>query len=221
MKTKVQTRKVYKINKSLAKKVIKGFFILFIVMILLIIGIPLAKKCYLSSWKYHKFKEYNLNIKMPRAYENLLEDKDGININTSAFISEFDVKVNENYVSKEANTIFKGINMLNGINLMIQCLNTEKTTKTLDEISEGNYLMTMIYYEDNYSIGPLNKEYVKVLNNDTVRNMVDLSNNAGNNTMVTYLIPLEEKEITITFFGKKEKISNNLKEIEKIISEIK
>lgn len=217
----IKEKKVYKIDKVLGKKVGIGILIISLLVVLIIFGSTVGKRLYLNTWKWYEVEDYNFSIKLPRAYKSFETSEDGFGLNSSAFTSEYLVEVEEKYVSKEAEVVYSGGNIINGISLMIQCLYTEKTTKTLDEISEGNYILTTIYYEDNYNIGELQKEYVQVLGSDAIRNIVDISNDDVTKTLITYLIPLEDREITITFLGKKESVMKSMEEIEKIISQMK
>ena len=142
-------------------------------------------------------------------------------IDSSIFNTEVNVEVNEEYITKVPKTVYNGGNILNGISVMIKCLETNKTSKTLDEIAESHHVLVKIYYEDEYEIGDLNKEFVKVMNGDAVKTTIDMKNKDEEKTLVTYLVPLDDKEITLMFLGNKDKVFNSMQEIEKIILSMK
>ena len=213
---------VYRANKKLLKRLLIVTLVIFLIGVF---AIPIKnglELLYLKSWIWHDIEKYGFSIKLPRAYKDIeLENNDRFGIISSIFNTEASVEVNEEYVSKTPDIVYNGGNVLNGIGLMIQCLETEKTTKTLDEIAESHLVLTTIYYEDEYTIGELEKEYVEILGGQGIRTSIDLSNKKGTKTMVSYLLPLEDKEITIMFLGDKESISKSLKEIDDIVSMIK
>lgn len=218
---KKEEKKIYKMNKNLLKKMLIGITCIFII-VCIVFGAKIGKEIlYPQFWKWHDINDYGFSIKLPKTYEELTASKDKLGISSSAFETETTIQVNEEYVSKKPVTVYNGWNPRNGVSMMVQCLNTEKTTKTLDEIAESNHILITIYYEDDYQIGELQKEYVKVLGCDAVRAMVDISNDDGTKTFVTYLVPMNDKEVTITFLGKKNNIDNSLDEIEKIVSLMK
>lgn len=222
MENKKEKKVVYKTNKKLLKRLIIGIVIIFLI---LVFAAPIQKGIqwlYLNSWTWHDIENYGFSLKLPRAYKDIeFEENDEFSIDSSVFNTETSVEVNEEYISKKPEVVYNGGNILNGVGLTIQCLETERTTKTLEEIAESHHILVSIKYDDQYEIGTLEKEYVEILGSEAVKTSIDMSNDEESRTLVAYLLPLEDKEITIMFFGDKENISNSMEEIEKIVSKIK
>lgn len=212
---------VYKTNKKLLKRLLIGMLIIFLVMIF---ATPIkngVELLYLKSWTWHEIENFDFSIKLPRAYKAFDVEDDDQGITSSIFNTEVSVEVNEEYVSKVPETVYSGGNILNGVSLMIQCLETERTTKTLDDIAESHHVLVKIYYEDEYEIGELNKEFVEVLGENSVKTIIDMKEKDATKTLITYLVPLKDKEITLMFLGNKDNISNSMNEIEKIVNKMK
>lgn len=214
---------VYKTNKKLLKKLLITILIIFLIIVLFYPVKKGIELLYLNSWKRHNIEAYNFSLSLPRAYKDIeIEEDERYGIESSIFNTESSVEINEEYVSKKPEVVYNAGNVLNGISLMIQCLNTERTTKTLDDIAESHHVLVTINYEDEYEIGALEKEYVEILGSEGVKASIDLEDDEKEvKTLVTYLLPLEDKEITIMFMGTKENITKSMDEIEKIISKIK
>lgn len=218
-----ENKVIYKANKKLLVRILLGVLIIF----LIILFAPFIKSgvelLYLNSWTWHKIGEYNFSIKLPRAYKDYEVDYAGEKyaINSSIFDVDVTVEENNEYMKKVPETVYNGGNILNGVGLTIQCLKTDKTTKTLDEIAESHHVLVSINYDDEYEIGELQKEFVKILGNDSVMTSIDMTKGKEEKTLVTYLLPLEDREITIMFFGNRKNISNSIEEIREIVSKIK
>ena len=215
--------KVYRVNKKLLKRIIIGIII---IVLITFIAFPLTnfvKNMYYSSLVEYKFDKYNFSIKVPRAYEDLTvgENEDYFTLNESAFKTETGIDVDEKYVSKKPTTIFRAGNILNGIYMALSVLETEKISLTLDEIATNYQATIMANYDDKYTIGNLETEYLTILNGEAIKVKIEMYDKKVSNTFVTYLAPLEDKEVTITFYGKTTEINKNLDEIENIISTIK
>lgn len=215
---KKETKKVYKTNKKLLKKVLVTTLIIFIIILL---SFPLKygiQMLYYNTWKTYDVSNYEFSFKIPRAFQSLQSENDAAHdLGVAGFTSEYDVKVDEKYVGKKPKVIYSGANVINGISMMVQCIATEKTTKTLDEIAEGNQLLIKIYYEEEYQVGELQKEFLNILGADAVKSIVDIQNEEETKTFVTYLVPLEDKEITITFLGDKDQILNYMSNMDEIV----
>ncbi len=212
---------VYKANTKLIKRILLGMLILFIACIFAKPVKNGVEYVYYNTWKNYDLSGYNLKFSLPRGYIEEEIDSDSSILNASAFTTDTNVKVNQEYVTQKPEVIYKGKNKLNGISLSVEYLNTEKTTRTLDEIAENYYTLIRIYYEDKYKIGEYKKEYVKVLDTDAVRVEVDMTVKENLLTFVTYLVPTDTREVTITFLGNSDEIDKNITKIEKIVSKFK
>lgn len=221
-KTKNEEKIVYKFNTKALM-----WFILIVISALFVVFLSIPIKnwirvSYLKSWEWHEVPKYNIEFKLPRAFKDLeLKTQSSSQLSSSIFTTDTDVKVNEEYVSQKPEVVYYGGNILNGISMMIQCLNTEKTTRSLDDIADSQHVLVTIFYEDDYNIGEATKEYVTVLSSDAIRTSTDLTNSEEVRTMINYLVPTDDKEVTITFFGRKNDIESAEKDIEKIITNLK
>ncbi len=215
--------KVYKVNKKFLKNIVIGILIILIIVIIAFPVQKLIRNIYYNSLVEYKFDKYNFSIKIPRAYKDLTGDidDDDFGLNESAFKTDTDIKVDEKYVPQKPTVIFKAGNTLNGISIAIGVLVTEKTSLTLEEIAKNYQTTIMANYDDRYIIGNLEAEYLTILGSDAIRAKVEMYNDEESNTFLAYLAPLDDKEVTITFYGKTDKINENLNDIEKIISRIK
>lgn len=220
-KKQVVTKKVYKANTQVIKKILIGLVILFL---LILLALPVkngVQYIYLNSLKSYEISKYDIQFKIPRAYK-ALEEKDNSSEGISSLIStNTNVKVNEEYVSQRPEVVYSGGNPLNGISMMVQCLSTAKTTKSLEQIADNQHVLVRIYYEDNYKISEPVKEFITILGVDAVSTTTELTNKKGTKTLIQYLVPMEDKEITITFMGSKENVSKSKNEIEKIVKSFK
>lgn len=215
-------KKVYKANKKAILGIILIAFIIFCIMLFAKPIMNGVKKWYLNMWIWRDIPSYSFKVKLPRAYEDaVLKEDEGTGISTSAFLSDTDVTTNEEYVSKSPERVYYGENTLNGIHMMIQCLSTQKTDRTLEDIADSQHVLIKIHYEDDYQISEPRREYINVMDTLGIRTAADLTNDKGTITIINYLVPMEDKEVTISFYGTKESIDKNKEEIEKIISEMK
>lgn len=212
---------VYKTNKKMLKRLIISILIILLVIILTPFAINGTRNLYLNSWTWHKIEEYNFSIKLPRAYKNIEVENKSYGIDSSILNAEVSIEENEEYIQKAPEVVYNAGNILNGVGLTIQCLKTAKTSKTLDEIADSHHVLVSINYDDQYEIGDLQKEYVKILENDAVMTSIDMKKGKTTKTLIAYLVPLKDKEITIMFFGNKENISKSMDEIKEIVSKIK
>jgi len=219
---KTLEKKIYKANTDLLKKISIVIGIFFIIVVL---AAPMKNGItylYLNSWEWHEIPDYHLRIKLPRAYKEIEQEKMSDTSLISSIIStETSVNVSGDYMIQRPEVVYYGGNILNGVSIMIQCLSTTKTTKTLDDIADSQHVLVRVYYEDDYRLSEPQKEYVTILGTDAIRTATNLVNDEGTKTMINYLVPTEEKEVTITFLGKEENIARAEKEIHRIVTTMK
>ncbi|MBQ9313606.1 MAG: hypothetical protein IJ220_01165 [Clostridia bacterium] len=220
-KNKKVEKRVYKTNTKLLGKMLIAIVILFFIVIL---AVPVKNGItylYLNSWEWHDISNYNIKFKLPRAYKNLETTKNNnLDLSSSLISTDTSIKVNENYVSKRPEIVYSGGNTFSGVSLMIQCLATPKTTKTLEEIADSQHVLVKIYYEDDYTIDEPKKEYVSVLGTDAIRTSTNLINKDGAKTIINYLVPMDNQEVTITFMGEQKNVQNAENEIRRIIEQM-
>lgn len=216
-----KTKITYKANKKLLKKIIIGSVLLLVLMFAYKPIKYTAQLIYLKSWKTYNAGSFDFNYRLPRAYEKYEKDDDIFGLNESAFMSEYSIEVNEEYVSQKPTIIFMGSNILNGIDLSIECLETSKIDTELEKIAENYFATIELVYEDHYNIENTENQQVNVLGCDGIRSTILFKHEKLTKKLITYLVPTDEKELTIMFFGDEKNINENEKEIEKIVSSIK
>lgn len=215
-------KKVYKANKKAIIGILLIAFIVFFCGFLIKPIMGGIKNWYLNMWIWHDIPSYNFKIKLPRAYEDAkLKENSESGILSSTFLTDTNITMNEEYVSKSPERVYYGKNSLNGISMMIQCLYTPRTDRTLEDIADSQHVLIRIHYEDDYQISSPRREYANVLDTLGVRTATDLTNDKGTITIINYLVPMEDKEVTISFYGEKETVDKYEEEIEKIVSEMK
>ena len=223
LKKKVEKNKqkvVYKSNKKLIKKMLIYGLVIFLVLILA----PIVKygitMLYYNSWKQYKIEDYNFSFKLPRAFEEQEVVTKESNVNLSSLLSEsVSGELLENL--KKPESVYRGGNILNGIGMLIQCLKTSKTTKTLDEIADSHEILLEINYGDNYAVNEQSREQIVILDTDAIKTVSTIVNDEEKNLFVSYLIPKEDMEITIMFYGSEESMNEASEQIEKIIASMK
>ncbi len=100
---------------------------------------------------------------------------------------------------------------------------TEELKKTFTELGEGFANLIKIYNDNYYDVTLQENETILIWDDVWVQKAtVDmLTNNNEQVREIAVLIPLDDREITIVFFGSKEQIIEKEYEIEKVIKSIK
>ena len=122
---------------------------------------------------------------------------------------------------KSNNNILKIFDSTNGIEINITAIKTEKTKLTIEEIME-RYIVTAqaSNYYNNYIINEISSQTIEIDNNK-IGKVELLIQGKENFKSIILLMPLEEREITITINGSIEIIDNNIEKINNIIDTIK
>ena len=111
-------------------------------------------------------------------------------------------------------------NELTGIRLIIEAINTEKTELDLEEICKRYVVMFQIYNEEKVIRESIN-EKVNIDGKEAGKVTIKVKGEEEDSILVAYLMPLEDKEITVTFIGSESMIDKSHKEIDKIINSLK
>ena len=221
-KIKPNINRVYRANKKAIIKLILGSLLVFILFVLSGPIINWTKYQYLNTWTSIKFKEYGIELKLPRAYDEQKTIDNNVSSIASSFIkTESNVDINEEYKVSRPDVIYNGGNKLNGVSIMVQAYKTSKTTKTLDEIAEGQNILVEIIYGNDYKMREVNKEYLNLMGVDSVKTTVELKNSSGVKTMINYMIPMDDEEITVTFLGTDVNMSKSIEQIDNIMKRIR
>ena len=223
LKKKVEKNKqkvVYKSNKKLIKKMLIWALIIAVVVIL---AAPVkygVTMLYYNSWKQYKIADYNFRFKLPRAFKEQETTTKQSTIDLSSLLSE-SASGDLTELLKKPESVYRGGNVVNGVSMLIQCLKTSKTTRTLDEIADSHEILLEINYGDNYTVNEQSREQVVILDTDAIKTVSKIVNDRESNLFVTYLIPKDDMEITIMFYGPEESMNEASEQIEKIIASVK
>lgn len=170
-----------------------------------------------------KVDEYGFSISYPLAYEAIEEE-----VTTTEKISQTitssltETSKNEDMALKLVEEVIHARSSDSELTLLIEAIKKEKTTKSLEEISK-NYITMFRVFNENLEILESNIEEVEVGGVPAAKVYIyavttDITKTAA---MTAFLIPMEDREITISFAGTKDLIDNGEKEIEKIIKSVK
>ena len=215
-------KKIYKADKKLLKRIGLALVAFIVILLIAILLKNYGEIFYLKTWKSYNSKEFGFSYELPRAYEKIENsDEDRFGLNSSAFMSEFSVEIKEEYVAQKPTVIYNGGNILNGISLNIQCLKTPRIDESLEEIARNYYATVQMIYGDKYNVSGQKTEKVTVLGGEGIKSEILLVKGEKNKKLVTYLVPTDDIELTLTFLSDAEKIDTNMEEINKIISKIK
>ena len=217
---KTEQKVVYKSNKKMIKKMLIWGLIIIIVFALAAPVKYEIKKLYYNSWKQYKVEDYDFSFKLPRAFNEQEVVKKESSMNLSSLLDE-NVSGELTEYLKKPDSVYRGGNILNGVSMLIQCLKTSRTTRTLDEIADSHEILLEINYGDNYEVKEKSREQVVVLGTDSMKTVSTIVNTKESNLYVSYLIPKEDMEITIMFYGSEKSITEASEQIEKIIASVK
>ena len=217
---KTEQKVVYKSNKKLIKKML--IWVLVIVLVI-IFAAPVKygiTMLYYNTWKQYKVENYNFSFKLPRAFEEQEVVKKESSMNLSSLLDESASGEFADYL-KRPDSVYRGGNILNGVSMLIQCLKTPRTTRTLDEIADSHEILLEINYGNNYEVKEKSREQVVILDTDSMKTVSTIESTKESNLFVSYLIPKEDMEITIMFYGSEKSITEASEQIEKIIASVK
>lgn len=205
----------------------KGKKITLIILIIILLTAMSLGALYIEelsrNW-YKKVKndEFGFEISYPNAYEDLI-------IETSK-VQELSSQITITYTEEEISgyTFTKRVintkSDMNGMMFWVDALKVDKRPSGEIEDICKNYILN-IEKIDNPDTTIVDSNYERVLINGVTAGRVEIYAQQNKNgimpAMISYLIPLDDREITVTFSGHKKLFEKNSKEIEKIISSLK
>lgn len=217
---KTEQKVIYKSNKKLIKKMLIWGLVMVVVLVLAApvkYGITML---YYNSFKQYKVEDYNFSFKLPRAFKKQETTNKNSSMNLSSLLNENASGELTEYL-KKPESVYRGGNVLNGIGMLIQCLKTPRTERTLDEIADSHEILLEINYGDNYTVKEKSRENVVILDTNSIKTVSTIVNDKESNLFVSYLIPKDDMEITIMFYGVEKSIDEASAQIEKIIASVK
>lgn len=206
------------------KKKIALLFWFMVLAVAISLGMIYLKKTSLRWYKNVEIEEYGLTISYPRAYVDIpkkVENIEEIANNITAIITETEVDTPGIAVDL-VDEIIHAKSDLTGLTIYSEAIKKEKTTKTIEQICKDYIIMFKVFNSYEEVVFEEYKE-VTVAGVPAGRTEIYVTGKwdfvyPG---MISYLIPLEDREITIVFSGTKKLLEANEKEINKIINSVK
>lgn len=206
----------------------KKLILLFLFLVLataISMGLSLVKKYNAGIYKKIDFEEYGFQISYPKHYNEVIKEK--VNIekateNLMMYVTNSD-EPNPELVPTFVTELLDAQSTKNGISMHIEAIKKEKTPKTIEQLCKDYCIMYQVFHEDLKIIA---EEHEEISVNDMkigkIKIYIEKREMLNDNLMfVAYLIPLEDREITISFGGTVTIMENNKNEIAKIINTLK
>lgn len=198
--------------------------LVFILMLAMGAGVIYVNEMLKYTYKTVKVKDYGLQLKYPRAYEDVVKntktDVEQISNQIEVVVEEYEKSGDGllEFTEELINTKSK----VSNITLLIEGIKKEKSTKTLEQICK-DYIVMFKVFNSNPTIKSSKYEEVVVDGKNAGRVEIYIEGKDGKSCpgIISYLFPLNDREITITFMGTEKLFANNKNEINKIVDSIK
>lgn len=171
----------------------------------------------------HVIEEYGFEISYPKTYKDIIkesgdqEDK----ILSNVTVKESGEQISEYMQNLNMTETVKDLrNELTGMKIIVEAINTEKTKLDIEEICKRYVVMFQIYNEEKV-IRESHNESVTIDGKVAGKVTIKVKGEKEDSILIAYLMPLEDKEITVTFIGSESMINRAEKEISKIINSLK
>lgn len=205
------------------KKIILCLLV-FILMLAMVAGTIYVNEMLKYTYKTVKINDYGLQLKYPRAYEDVVKntktDVEQISNQIEVIVEEYEKSGDGllEFTEELINTKSK----VSNITLLIEGIKKEKSTKTLEQICK-DYIVMFKVFNSNPTIKSSKYEEVVVNGKNAGRVEIYIEGKDGKSCpgIISYLFPLNDREITITFMGTEKLFANNKNEINKIVDSIK
>lgn len=205
------------------KKKIALLFWFMVLAMAISIGMIYLKEMSQRWYKKVEIEEYGLVISYPKAYVDIPKEVNNIeqiSNNITAIITETEIETP--IVVDLVDEIIHVKSDHTGLTIYAEAIKKEKTPKTIEQICQDYIIMFKIFnsYEE-----VVYEEYeeVTVAGQPAGRTEIYVKGKLDYvyPGMISYLIPLEDREITIVFSGTRKLLEANEKEINKIINSVK
>lgn len=205
------------------KKIILCLLV-FILMLAMVAGTIYVNEMLKYTYKTVKINDYGLQLKYPRAYEDVVKntktDVEQISNQIEVIVEEYEKSGDGllEFTEELINTKSK----VSNITLLIEGIKKEKSTKTLEQICK-DYIVMFKVFNSNPTIKSSKYEEVVVNGKNAGRVEIYIEGKDGKSCpgIISYLFPLNDREITINFMGTEKLFANNKNEINKIVDSIK
>ena len=187
-------------------------------------GLVYLKQCSKYWYKTVEISEYGFEISYPNSYIDIPKEKENIEEiagNVASIILKEDVNTPGVKVDL-VEEIIHAKSDLTKLTLYVEAIKKEKTTKTIEEICKDYLVMFKIYNEYEEVLLEEHEEItIDGVKAGKVAIFVRGKTDGVYPGMIAYLIPLEDREITVVFMGTQELFDFFEKEINKIVKSIK
>lgn len=203
----------------------KGYIILISVLllgILLGIGRAFFEKYQNNKLEKHVIDKYGFEISYSKAYKEIISTSENIDDKLSNLtVTESGEQIAEYMQNLNlVETVRNLKNKENGIKFIIDAINKEKTKLSLEEICKRYIVMFKVYNEEQI-VKESNVEIIKIGENEAGKVTIKVNGETSDSLLIAYLLPLEDKEITLTFIAPEEIFIQNENEIDKIVNSLK
>ena len=205
------------------KKKIALLFWFMVLAFAIAAGMLYMKQAAQYWYKKVKIEEYGMQISYPNSYVDipLEEDIEQITNNIASIILHEDI--NTPGVSVDmVEQILHAKSDITQLTIYAEAIKTEKTSKTIEQICKDYIVMFKVFNEYENVVSETYEEVtIDGVPAGRVEIYVEGKSNYVYPGMISYLIPLEDREITIVFMGTDELFNYFEKEINKIINSVK
>ena len=206
------------------KKKIALLFWFIILAFAICLGVIYVKEMSKRWFKEIEVAEYGLTISYPNSYIDIQKEADyteGMIDKVTSILTKQDID-NPNISVDMVEKIIHAKSDLTGMTIMVEAIKKEKTTKSIEDICKDYIVMFQVFNESEELIYKNYKE-TTVDGNPAGRTEIYVTGKTDDvfPGMISYLIPLEDREITIVFSGTRAMLEYFEKDIQKIISTVK
>ena len=206
------------------KKKIALLFWFIILATAICLGVIYVKEMSGRWFKKVEVAEYGLTISYPNSYIDIQKDPDyteGMIDKVTSILTKQDID-NPNISVDMVEKIIHAKSDLTGMTIMVEAIKKEKTTKSIEDICKDYIVMFQVFNESEEVIY---KDYEETTVDGNIAGRTEIYVTGKTDDvypgMVSYLIPLEDREITIVFSGTREMLEYFEKDIQKIINTVK
>lgn len=188
------------------------------------LGLLYIKQMSKHWYKNVEIKEYGIELSYPNSYVDIpkkSDDLEQISNNVASIIVKEDIKTSGVSVDM-VEEILHAQSDITQMTIYAEAIKKTKTPKTLEEICK-NYIVMFKIFNENENVVYEKYETTIIDGIEAGRVEIYVTGKKSNvyPGMISYLIPLEDREITLVFTGTQELFKIHQKEINKIIKSIK
>ena len=175
-----------------------------------------------TELKSHMIEKYNFEISYPDSYKDIskLGDDESDVLNNMQNIVSGEVISDYMQSLNFVETVKNLKSDVNGIRLIVEAINIEKTELSIEEICKRYVVMFRIYNEDAI-IQDTKSEIITLDGKEVGKVTLKVKGKQEPSVIIAYLISLEDREITVTFMTSETNAQLFENEINDIINSLK